>query len=56
MPTIMIPAVQVKDSDCILMLKLKTKLEMDRERFISMADLVREALRELAARHDIIAD
>ncbi len=60
MPTvspIWIPSVRVTDAnERQLLLRLKTKLEMDRGQFMSMADLVREALRELAARHDIIAD
>jgi hypothetical protein len=53
---IWIPSVRVTDGERMLLLRLKTKLEMDRGQFMSMADLVREALRELAAQHDIIVD
>ncbi len=55
-PTIWVPSVRITPDERMLLLRLKTKLEMDRGRFMSMADLVKEALRELAARHDIIAD
>ncbi len=61
MPThlaaIWIPSVRVTNpNERQLLLRLKTKLEIDRGQFMTMAELVREALRELAKQHDIIAD
>ncbi len=48
MSAITIPAVKIKDRDYDILIRLKPKLEIERGQFISMAELVREALRELA--------
>lgn len=48
MPTIIVPTIKLTKDDYARVIRLKPKLEMERGHFISLTDLVREALRELA--------
>lgn len=50
MPTLQLPSVIVREpADCELILRLKSKLELERGKTVSMAELIREALKELAS-------
>lgn len=49
MPTLQLPSVVIKGTDCELVLRLKSSLELEKGKAVSMAELIREALKELAA-------
>lgn len=54
MPTLQLPSVIVREpADCELILRLKATLERREGHVISMAELIRMALRELAAAKNV---